>query len=208
MRKKAGWPLLLLILLAVIWWGVNFVPATGSGISLDNTINPNHIVLTWADDPRTTQTITWRTRSPITSARVQYCEAARPELLFPGPPIGAKVEKLATNTGEVNICSATLTGLQPGVRYLYRVGNDQEWSEPHSFTTAPAAAGDFKFLVFGDSQSSNYEVWRNTVCRAYQANTDAAFLVNVGDLVGRIMGNGRPGSRRPGRSLTSSRLCR
>lgn len=42
----------------------------------------------------------------------------------------------------------------------------------------------FEFLVFGDSQSSgDYALWRATVNNAYKANPDAAFMVNVGDLV-------------------------
>ena len=44
-------------------------------------------------------------------------------------------------------------------------------------------ANGFKFLVFGDSQSSQYSVWQTTLHKAYQANKEAAFFINVGDLV-------------------------
>ncbi|MEM5767343.1 MAG: metallophosphoesterase family protein, partial [Bacillota bacterium] len=41
----------------------------------------------------------------------------------------------------------------------------------------------FKFLVFGDSQSTSYALWRATLHGAYGANANAAFFTNVGDLV-------------------------
>ncbi len=145
---------------------------------------PDHITLTWVDDPRTTQTITWRTDVNTSAGLVQYVEATAGGA-FPAKAGGATaaVQGLSTNLGDASIHSVTLTGLKPGTRYRYRVGDGASWSEPHTFVTAATTVPGFKFLVFGDSQSSNYDVWRATIHRAYEANPDAVFLTNVGDLV-------------------------
>lgn len=145
---------------------------------------PDHVTLTWAGDPQTTQTITWRSNVTIVSGLVQYGEAIAGEA-FPGNSItvAAAVAPLSTNLGDMNIHSVTLTGLKPGTRYLYRVGNESGWSEPSAFTTPAVNNSGFKFLVFGDSQSINYDVWRITLHQAYQANPEAVFFINVGDLV-------------------------
>jgi acid phosphatase type 7 len=145
---------------------------------------PAHITLTWVDDPVTTQTITWRTEGIPVAGQVQYVEAGEVEaFLRNAKTVEAGVEQLSTNLGDVTIHSVKLAGLKPGTHYLYRVGNETGWSELRTFVTSLANVSEFKFLVFGDSQSVNYDVWRTTLQQAYQANPDAAFLINVGDLV-------------------------
>lgn len=140
-----------------------------------------HITLTLAGDPRTTQTITWQTDAIIEAGMVQFSEVS----LFPHKAVTtvAEVERMSTNLGDINIHFVTLIGLKPGTRYIYRVGDGSNWSEPRIFSTSAVSPARFKFLVFGDSQSINYDVWHNTLHKAYQANNDAAFFTNVGDLV-------------------------
>lgn len=147
-------------------------------------VEPEHITLTWSDDPRTTQTITWKTPAVIVGSQVQYAEAAQG---FPAQAVSmaASVAALPTNSGEVAVHSAVLNGLRPNTRYVYRVGGPENWSQPRYFTTAPGIAQPFTFLVFGDSQSVNYQVWGTTLHQAYQRQPQAAFFVNVGDLVDR-----------------------
>jgi len=143
-----------------------------------------YITLTWASDPQTTQTITWQTDVTNMAGQVQY--APLPEdKLFPhnAATLIAGVEELTTNLGNRSLHSVTLTGLKPGTSYIYRLGEGPDWSEPHRFTTAATNVAQFKFLVFGDSQSTNYNVWRSTLHQAYQANPDATFFTNLGDLV-------------------------
>ncbi|MBP2626948.1 MAG: metallophosphoesterase [Firmicutes bacterium] len=145
-----------------------------------------HITLTWAADPQTTQTITWQTEVTNGLGRVQYAPAVEAKS-FPhnARSLSAGVEELATNWGNVSIHSVTLTGLKPGTTYIYRVGEEKGWSDLRTFTTASTHVSKFKFLVFGDSQSNNYNVWRSTLHRAYQTNPEAVFFTNIGDLVDR-----------------------
>lgn len=143
---------------------------------------PSHITLTWADDARTTQTITWKTDVSMQEGQVQYWEST--PLPFGEPhTLAAQAETVNSNWGQFYVHTATLTGLKPGTRYAYRVGSAENWSEQYHFTTAPAKAYRYKFLIFGDSQSVNYDIWRTTLHQAYQANPDAAFFINMGDLV-------------------------
>lgn len=142
---------------------------------------PDQVTLTWTQDPRTTQTITWRTDVSVGTGKVRYFYApqAVPRMRF----ALAETELAPSSGTDMNLHSATLTGLTPGQRYSYEVGDGDSWSEPRSFVTAPLNPGKFSFLVFGDSQSVDYGVWRTTVQQAYQANPEAAFFTNVGDLV-------------------------
>lgn len=146
---------------------------------------PDHVILTWTGDTKTTQTISWRSEFTMQGGAVEYVQAdSGMNLPFKVSVAAAEVEGLETNQGGMSIHSVTLTGLAPGKRYLYRVGvQGGAWSEVQSFRTAPAKEERFKFLIFGDSQSYSYEVWRKTLQQAAAANQDAAFMVNVGDLV-------------------------
>lgn len=143
-----------------------------------------HITLTWTGDARTTQTVTWRTELSMVGGKVQYAEAAKAQV-FPNlfKTRDAEVSGLATNAGNMSIHSVTLIGLKPGTKYLYRVSDGETWSEVNHFTTSPSNPRPFKFLLFGDSQSMQYDVWSTTLHQAYRANPDAVFMSNVGDLV-------------------------
>lgn len=79
------------------------------------------------------------------------------------------------------IYSGLLQNLHSGTQYEYRIGYDNYRSKWYSFTTADN--GDFKALVFPDSQSNDYTDWKNLVQAAYQKHPDADFFINMGDLV-------------------------
>jgi len=148
---------------------------------------PDHITLTWSGDPERTQTITWRTDISVAAGgSVQYAEGS--SLSGAVKTAGATVESFSTDAGMMNLHSVVLTGLKPGTSYSYRVGDGTNWSDSHTFTTETHNAHSFKFLIFGDSQSGgatnyDYTQWGTTVHNAFNANSDARFFVNVGDLV-------------------------
>jgi predicted phosphodiesterase len=78
------------------------------------------------------------------------------------------------------------TGLAPSTSYAYTVtigaGDAAKTSEVGHFTTAPADARPFKFLVYGDSRSDDAS--HAAVVRA-MSQRPADFLVNTGDVVYR-----------------------
>ncbi|MBP2626825.1 MAG: metallophosphoesterase [Firmicutes bacterium] len=175
---------LLVIMLVVALLSGSATPVLCSEGPAEVAAAPKHITLTWTDDTRTTQTITWKTAVTSSNGQVQYVEATADGSFFGNvKTVAAKAELFSTDLGDMTIHSVTLTGLKPGIHYLYRVGYGAEWSEVRSFATAAINVPEFKFLVFGDSQSDNYDIWHSVLYQAYEANLDAVFLTNVGDLV-------------------------
>ncbi|VVB68902.1 3',5'-cyclic adenosine monophosphate phosphodiesterase CpdA [uncultured archaeon] len=155
-------------------------------IDVNASAVPDHITLSWTDNPMTTQTVTWRTDGTVQTGVVQYGmdrelkdNAAR--------SVAAQVSRLKTELGDENIFTAKLTNLEAGTRYYYKVGDHKSnWSPVYSFRTEENDTNRFQFLIFGDTQSGNdkkpdYSLWQSTVQNAYKANPDANFFVLVGD---------------------------
>ena len=172
----AAWILLLALMFSI---GVGHADTGASA-------NPDHVTLTWTGNPATTMTITWRTDPSVATGMAEY--QAGTSLTTSGTRMNATSVEFVTDLGPSRLFTATLTGLSPSMKYSYRVGDGEHWSDTCSFTTADPKSSNVSFLVFGDSQSSAtgespYSEWRTTVHNAYAANPDARFMVNVGDLV-------------------------
>ena len=82
-----------------------------------------------------------------------------------------------------------ISGLEPNTRYVYRVGNEELWSEVHSFTTG-AMSGDFNFLFAGDPQigssgnvGNDGKNWEQTLDYAVEWFPESSFLLSAGDQV-------------------------
>ncbi len=84
--------------------------------------------------------------------------------------------------------TATLSGLEKGSTYYYRVGNEARgwWSETGKITTADGT-NNVTFFHMSDPQSQNvrqYErSWVNVLKNAFEKYPDADFILNTGDLV-------------------------
>lgn len=153
--------------------------------------HPDHVVLTWSDDPRTSQTIQWRTSSKLGRGSVAVTEvtaANRPvSTWLQLPAVTAALTSPSTvNNPTVNRHTVELTGLKPGTTYAYRVGTGdaRNWSEPREFTTAPAAPEPFSFVYMGDAQNG-LDTWGKLLRGAFKARSDVAFYLMAGDLVNR-----------------------
>lgn len=170
------------VLLIFIFYALPLL-AQGTGA----TQAPDHLILTWTGNPSTTQTITWRTDTTVQMGIVQYRIGTSHSGKIQTKK--ATLSVFTTDLGVSHLFTATLTGLVPGKTYSYRVGNGKNWSSVHTFFTENLKTDQFKFLIFGDSQSGSsdliYKPWSVTLHNAYQANKDAKFLINMGDLVER-----------------------
>jgi acid phosphatase type 7 len=169
----------LMFLLAMVPLAVEQAPGSGA------TGTPDHLTLTWAGDPATTMTITWRTDITVTSGFVRYKKAST--FLAKSRQAKADAHDFTTDLGPSRLFTATLDKLSSDTAYSYSVGDGEHWGDWHTFSTA-ANQRAFKFLIFGDSQDvlkgdSPYKAWSRTSQKAYAANPDAKFMVNVGDLV-------------------------
>jgi hypothetical protein len=177
---KRLFPILVLILTTAVVLPALCADTTGA------TATPDHIVLTWTDNPAVTQTITWRTDTTVASGYVRY--QAGTALSKKAKTAPAASLDFTTDLGTARLFTAKLTDLKPNTKYAYCVGSDQRMSETYTFSTADPKADHFKFLVFGDSQSgipenAIYQPWGITIHNAADANKDAKFLINMGDMV-------------------------
>jgi hypothetical protein len=153
---------------------------------------PDQVVLTWSDDPRTSQTIQWRTSTKIKRGYVQFQRKADFNRFTPQKPkrVTAQTLKLETRTllndPVVHRHTAVLKGLETGTTYLYSVGDgsDADWTELCEFTTAPAGTQPFSFIYMGDAQNG-LDRWGTLVHNAFRSRPDAAFYIMAGDIVNR-----------------------
>ncbi|WP_418277090.1 fibronectin type III domain-containing protein [Isoptericola jiangsuensis] len=136
---------------------------------------PERVTLSPTQDPATSQTITWRTAT-ATGSTVQHVPATG----------GDVVTTTGVGTGRAgggHYHRATLSGLQPGTAYRYRVGDGSTWSAWTDLTTAGTPGEPFRFLYFGDVQNDITAGAAPVVRAAYAAVPDAKVAVHAGDLI-------------------------
>lgn len=172
LSKKSRFFLFLLI--ALLGSGTYFT----FGEQLDSP-TPHYITQTITTNSKTTRTIAWQTTPSEVIQKIEYKEINQTDALS----LPANSQKLTTNAEAMTIHSVTLTDLSPSTIYTYRVGSDNNWSPWQQFTTEDIDPSTFKAIIFGDSQSSDYTVWKQTAQTAWSKNMDAEFFMNLGDLV-------------------------
>ena len=121
-------------------------------------------------DNGTKRYICWETDEPMANPQLE-CDGVK----YACEDISFCDEK------EVHQYKATLTDLAPKSEYSYRMADEGKVTEWFSFKTD--AKGDFSFLVFSDSQSSDYRLWQKIAGEAWSRNPRAELFVNLGDLV-------------------------
>jgi len=146
---------------------------------------PDQVVLTWSEEPSSTQTIQWRT-NPTAKGVVRYWEkGAGPEDNFTEVNSENIVieDRLLQNDQFINHHTGTLKNLKPATNYHYIVGdpNLNIWSEEADFTTAPNGPAPFSFVYFGDTHRSPH--WGELIHSVYKRHQNTAFYIIGGDLV-------------------------
>jgi len=152
------------------------------------TVYPDRIILTWAEDPTTTQSVTWRTDTSIVTGWAEITE----EMSAPGlePPKARRLQATTNSLMEKEYAAAhyhrvTFRDLKPNTLYAYRVGSDTLWSEWFQFRTAPAKEEAFSFIYLGDAQNDIKSKWSRVIRKAFATEGDARFIVHAGDLINR-----------------------
>jgi hypothetical protein len=156
------------------------------------TKSPDQLLLTWTGDPKTSQTIQWRTSTEVKKGLVKYQDKALMNRFTPGgelQSIEASTRELKSptvlNDPLVHMHAAHLTGLMPATTYVYSVGDgDNGWSELSEFTTAPEEGRPFAFMYMGDAQNG-LDRWGTLINNAFRERPDASFYIMAGDLVDR-----------------------
>ena len=141
------------------------------------------MVLTWSEDPKTTQSVQWRTSPDVTNGVVQFKKQDSGDGFAEAPATYQKIQdRLLANDRYCHYFTAVLRGLEPGAEYAYRVGSpDGGWSEEKTFRTAPEDSEPFTFVMFGDTH--NNEAWGKMLEGAFARHPETAFYTIAGDLV-------------------------
>lgn len=153
---------------------------------------PDRVILNVTEDPLHTLAVNWRTDTTIADGVVQYAIATHgPEFNQDSliTTIEASSEALTVSReGEPVVAAhyhaAELSGLQPGERYVYRVGRDPYWSEWYQ-VSMPSQDGPISFIYFGDAQNDIKSMWSRVVREAYHSLPKIDFMLHAGDLINK-----------------------
>lgn len=174
-------------------------------VTVQNYRLPSNVAVTLAEDASTGATISWVTKYSVTGTDIQLIPySANPDfrrgstvrfnasietysesISYPGADLG--IFGLLDYAKEYTRHIVTLSGLIPGTKYCYRIGDADRgwWSEPATLETADN--GDaFTFLHLTDVQSENetqYGTFNSVLQAAAATAPNAKFIVSSGDQV-------------------------
>ena len=144
---------------------------------------PDRVILTWNDDPSTTQAVNWRTDISVRSGLAQIAIAnANGRALMP-EEFKAETTYFKSDINEAHYHSVTFKNLQPSTLYAYRVGDGVNWTEYYHFKTASDKEEPFSFIYFGDAQNEVRTHWSRVFREAFRDAPRAAFTLHAGDLI-------------------------
>ncbi len=169
--------------------------------SVENGLLPTQVTMTLGADSENSRNFRWYTGLSVDSGTVQVAtdsgfssivaeaDASREEVVKPKTRMNLGL--ITTyGTQEAAKYSASVTGLDDGATYYYRVGDKDAnlWSAAYQFATGDAADSDdaFTFINVNDSQGmveSDYDVYLNTLAQADVTFPTAAFTIHAGDFV-------------------------
>lgn len=146
---------------------------------------PDRVVLTWEDNPATTQTVTWRTDTTVKKGLAHLAFANANGRSMKPEAFEAETTLFKSDINEANYHSVTFRGLEPDTLYTYRVGDGMNWTEYYHFKTASDRPRPFSFIYFGDAQNEVRTHWSRVFREAFRDAPRAAFTLHAGDLINR-----------------------
>jgi acid phosphatase type 7 len=154
------------------------------------TMTPDRIILNLTNDPIHSVAVNWRTDTTVIASLVQIAPATSgPEFITQTRTIEGKYESLTyqpENDPEVsaNYHSAIINGLNPGEKFVYRVGSEEAWSEWFQIEI-PEPKKKLSFVYFGDAQNNVKSMWSRVIRQAYGTLPEVDFMLHAGDLINR-----------------------
>ena len=150
------------------------------------TAIPTRILLSWEGDPTSSAAVTWRTSADVLEGIAEIAVATD----GPGFPksalrVTAVRTPLETDSGLAHWHAVSFVGLTPKTKYVYRVGDGENWSEWFQFQTASTQPEPFSFIYFGDAQNDVRSMWSRVIREAARDAPKAAFMLHAGDLINR-----------------------
>ena len=128
-------------------------------------------------DAAHSRTIMWQAEDVLTNPAIEYRVKGQTEAQM----VAAQEDFFTDDGVKNNQYLAKLQELQADTDYEYRVVTEAAASDWHTLHTA--GQGDFECLIFPDSQSSDYSDWKAVAQNAAERNPQAAFFINMGDIV-------------------------
>lgn len=128
-------------------------------------------------DSQTSRTIMWQSSAPQENAIAVLREKGSEKTIsFPAisMPYNDDGQHLYLHTSSIN-------GLTPGKKYEYHLQNGNETSAWYNLSTDNG--DNFKAIIFPDTQCNDYSVWQSNAKAAFASHPEAAFFLNLGDLV-------------------------
>ena len=145
---------------------------------------PDRVILTWSGDPTSTQSITWRTDTSVSTPQVQLAITQDgPNFQKIATTHTATSQPFTSDLSTAHYHSITLTNLTPATKYNYRVGDGVNFGEWSRFQTAATTQTPFEFLYFGDAQNNIADHCAHMFQTALRHAPNARFLVHAGDLI-------------------------
>ncbi len=154
--------------------------------------HPDQIILNLTENPMTSVAVNWRTDHTVMKGSVEVAIATH------GPSFREDVRTIEAvseafehqyeNEPQVRarFHSATITDLQPGSTYVYRVGIDTVWSEWFQYHVSDVGQEPLSFIYFGDAQNDVKSMWSRVIREAYSTFPEVDFMLHAGDLINRF----------------------
>lgn len=145
---------------------------------------PDRIILTWSDDPATTQTVIWRTSADATQAVAQIAPAdGSPDFENYAWQVTPRTSTLSGDGWQDQYHKAVFEDLDPDSFYHYRLGSNGVYTEWYQFRTAADTAAPFSFIYLGDAQNDLISRWSHVIRKARVQGPDIRFMLHAGDLI-------------------------
>jgi len=144
---------------------------------------PDQVTLTWSEDPRSTQTVQWRTNTEVETGTVRYREKGKQDYVTVAAECEVIEDRLLMNDRCVRHFTAVLRDLEPATTYIYSVGSPEadQWSDEAEFTTAPDDDAPFSFVCFADTHYT--AEWGRLLHAAFKQHPETALSFISGDVV-------------------------
>lgn len=153
---------------------------------------PQNIYNNYGQDASSQLVVQWHNEVGSTNQRVQITTEDDTDFTYAhnveGDRRNFSINKSTYgNYDDRDIFRAAIDNLEPGTKYIYRVGADGAWSDTYYHLTAEGENDtDFSFTMCSDPQDASHIEMEKTFTFANKYDPDHRFFYNCGDLVNYI----------------------